>query len=32
MVWCEVPDEVEDEFNRWYNEEHSRSGCPSPVS
>jgi hypothetical protein len=22
MVWCEVPDEVEDEFNRWYNEEH----------
>ena len=22
MVWCEVPDEVEDEFNRWYNDEH----------
>ena len=22
MVWCEVPGEVEDEFNRWYNEEH----------
>ena len=22
MVWCEVPDDVEDEFNRWYNEEH----------
>lgn len=22
MVWCEVPDETEDEFNRWYNEEH----------
>ena len=22
MVWCEVPDEIEDEFNRWYNEEH----------
>ena len=22
MVWCEAPDEIEDEFNRWYNEEH----------
>ena len=22
MVWADVPDEVEDEFNRWYNEEH----------
>ncbi len=22
VVWCEVPDEIEDEFNRWYNEEH----------
>ena len=22
MVWCEVPDEVEEEFNRWYNDEH----------
>ena len=22
MVWCEVPADVEDEFNRWYNEEH----------
>ena len=22
MVWCEVPDDIEDEFNRWYNEEH----------
>ena len=22
MVWCEVPDDVEDEFNRWYNDEH----------
>ena len=22
MVWCEVPSHQEDEFNRWYNEEH----------
>ncbi len=22
MVWCEVPADIEDEFNRWYNEEH----------
>ena len=22
MVWCEVPDDVEGEFGRWYNEEH----------
>ncbi|MCI0438997.1 MAG: hypothetical protein L0177_07665 [Chloroflexi bacterium] len=22
MVWCDVPAEVEEEFNRWYNEEH----------
>ena len=22
MVWCEVPSEIEDGFNRWYNEEH----------
>ena len=22
MVWCEVPVDIEDEFNRWYNEEH----------
>ena len=22
MVWAEVPDDLEDEFNRWYNEEH----------
>ena len=22
MVWVDVPDEIEDEFNRWYNEEH----------
>ena len=22
MVWCEVPPEIEGEFNRWYNEEH----------
>ena len=22
MVWCEVPANIEDEFNRWYNEEH----------
>src|SRR5438270_13566018 len=22
MVWCEVPADKEQEFNRWYNEEH----------
>jgi hypothetical protein len=22
MVWVEVPDEIETEFNKWYNEEH----------
>ena len=22
MVWCEVPPELEDDFNRWCNEEH----------
>ena len=22
MVWCDVPQDREDEFNRWYNEEH----------
>ena len=22
MVWCDVPVDREDEFNRWYNEEH----------
>ena len=22
MVWADVPEEKEDEFNRWYNEEH----------
>lgn len=22
MVWCEVPAEVEEEFNQWYNTEH----------
>ena len=22
MVWCDVPEDREDEFNRWYNEEH----------
>ena len=22
MVWCEVPEDKEEEFNRWYNEEH----------
>ena len=22
MVWVEVPAEIEDEFNKWYNEEH----------
>ena len=22
MVWCDVPTGQEEEFNRWYNEEH----------
>ena len=22
MVWCDVLEEQEDEFNRWYNSEH----------
>ena len=22
MVWCDVPADKEDDFNRWYNEEH----------
>jgi hypothetical protein len=22
MVWCEVPEHQEEEFNRWYNQEH----------
>ena len=22
MVWADIPAEVEEEFNRWYNEEH----------
>jgi len=22
MVWCDVPADMEEEFNRWYNEEH----------
>ena len=22
MVWADVPADKEDEFNRWYNEEH----------
>ncbi len=22
IVWCDVPEDREDEFNRWYNEEH----------
>src|SRR2546423_9736761 len=22
MVWCDVPADKEEEFNRWYNEEH----------
>ena len=22
MVWCDVPADMEDDFNRWYNEEH----------
>ena len=21
-IWCEVPEDLEQEFNRWYNEEH----------
>ena len=22
LVWCEVPAEIEEDFNKWYNEEH----------
>jgi len=22
MVWCDVPEDREEEFDRWYNEEH----------
>ena len=34
MVWCEVPGDVEDEFNRWYNEEHieERLSIPGVLS
>ena len=34
MVWCEVPDDIEDEFNRWYNEEHieERLSVPGVLS
>jgi len=34
MVWAEVPDELEDEFNRWYNEEHlaERLSVPGVLS
>ena len=28
MVWCDVPANKEDDFNRWYNEEHWPSGWP----
>ena len=30
MVWCEVPAEIEDEFNRWYNEEHLQERLSVP--
>ena len=34
MVWAEVPDDLEDEFNRWYNEEHlaERLSVPGVLS
>ena len=34
MVWVEVPDEIEDEFNKWYNEEHiaERLSIPGVLS
>ncbi len=34
MVWCEVPADIEDEFNRWYNEEHieERLSIPGVLS
>ena len=34
MVYCDVPPEVEDEFNRWYNEEHipERLSIPGVLS
>ena len=34
MVWADVPADVEDEFNRWYNEEHlaERLSIPGVLS
>ncbi|MCH7802292.1 MAG: hypothetical protein IIC24_12240, partial [Chloroflexi bacterium] len=30
MVWCDVPAEQEEEFNRWYNEEHLAERLSAP--
>ncbi len=34
MVWSEVPDHLEDKYNRWYNEEHlaERLAVPGVLS
>ena len=34
MVWAEVPAEIEDDFNRWYVEEHlaERLSVPGVLS
>ena len=34
MVWCDVPEDQEDEFNRWYNEVHLPEilACPGFIS
>ena len=34
MVYCDVPEDVEDEFNRWYNQEHipERLSIPGVLS
>ena len=33
MVWADIDPEYEEEYHRWYDEEHiAQSGLPSPVS
>jgi hypothetical protein len=30
IIWCEVPEDREEEFNRWYNEEHLAERLSAP--
>jgi len=30
IIWCEVPEDREEEFNRWYNEEHLPERLSAP--